>query len=200
MSERDRIETPTAEFYFNKYGKDGIGKGADRWMVKRQLIDAFRKEIFDLVALRTKVNYDDAVKEGNPETRRVVKNIIHDTTMKWKKVCKLFSMYKETANLLEIKDLKLYDEIDDVGMTSEEANEILNGSDTDGDEVKIDGDKAYKEAMSLVKKLHDEGKSIKEIAEALDISEEILTQHMIEAGIIATSGYIAVEEENNDGV
>lgn len=128
---QEKIEIMTAEQYFRKFGVDGIGKGADRWMVKRQLIDAFRKEIFSLVALRTKKNFEDIPPEGDPEASRIVKNVIHDTTMKWKKLCKMFSQYKETANLLDPFDLKLYDEIDEIGTTTEDLME--DSKDGDGD-------------------------------------------------------------------
>ena len=61
--------------------------------------------------------------------------MIHDSTMKWKKLCGMFAKYKETAGLIELKDLKLYDEIGDIGMTSEEADELVNGNDIQEDET-----------------------------------------------------------------
>ena len=56
---QEQVTVMSAEAYFQKYAVNGIGKGADRWMIKRQLIDAFRKEIFGLVAMRTKKNLED---------------------------------------------------------------------------------------------------------------------------------------------
>ena len=115
------VNVLSAEQYFKKYAVDGIGKGADRWMIKRQLIDAFRKEIFGLITMRLKKQVNDAndIPEGDPEASRIAKNVIHDTTMKWKKLCGMFAMYKETAGLLNIKDLKLYDEIEETGAIQE---------------------------------------------------------------------------------
>ena len=124
----------SAQQYFNKYAKKGIGQGADRWMIKRQLIDAFKKEIFGLVAMRTGRNLNDIPMEEAAEVRKTAKNIIHDEVMKWKKLCGMFEMYVQTQNLLKPDDLKLYDEIEDQGITAEEANEKLNGGDTGGDE------------------------------------------------------------------
>lgn len=120
---QEQVTILTAEQYFKKYGVDGIGKGADRWMIKRQLIDAFRKEIFGLVAMRTKKLYNSLPPEGDPEASKIAKNVIHDATRKWVKLCKMFAMYKETANLLKEDDLKLYDEIGEIGTTSEELME-----------------------------------------------------------------------------
>lgn len=128
----EKIIVMTAEQYFDKYAKNGIGKGADRWMIKRQIIDAFRKEVFELTALRTKKSYDDILKGTDAEASRVQKNIIHDTTMKWKKLCKMFSKYKETSGLLDENDLKLYDEIGDIGTTAEDVDEKLNGTEIGG--------------------------------------------------------------------
>lgn len=132
---QEQVTVMSAEAYFQKYAVNGIGKGADRWMIKRQLIDAFRKEIFGLVAMRTKKNLEDIPPEGDPEASKIAKNVIHDSTMKWKKLCGMFAKYKETAGLIELKDLKLYDEIGDIGMTSEEADELVNGSDIQEDET-----------------------------------------------------------------
>lgn len=117
---QEKISILSAEQYFKKYAVDGIGKGADRWMIKRQLVDAFRKEIFSLVALRTKKQFYEVPPEGDPEASRIVKNIIHDAVMKWKKLCGMFAQYKETANLIGPNDLKLYDEIGEIGTTTED--------------------------------------------------------------------------------
>ena len=101
------LQIRSAERYFEEYGRNGIGKGADKWMVRRQLIDAFHKEIFGLVAMRAKKNFKDIPPEGDPEAIAIVKRIVHDTQKKWEKLCKMFAKYKETRNLLEIDDLKM---------------------------------------------------------------------------------------------
>ena len=126
---QEQVTVMTAEQYFQKFAVDGIGKGADRWMIKRQMVDAFRKEIFGLVAMRTKKKFDDIPPEGDPEASRIAKNVIHDAARKWAKLCRMFAMYKETANLIGENDLKLYDEIGDIGTTSEEAMEKTQGTD-----------------------------------------------------------------------
>jgi hypothetical protein len=129
---QEQVVVMSAEQYFKKYAVEGIGKGADRWMVKRQMVEAFRKEIFGLVAMRAKKNFEDIPLEGDPEASRIAKNVIHDATRKWKKLCDMFSRYQETQNLIGPHDLKLYDEIDDIGTTSEEANAEVNGEDGNG--------------------------------------------------------------------
>ena len=106
MAEMLRIRS--AEDYFREYGRDGIGKGADKWMIKRQLIDAFHKEIFGLVAMRAKKQFDGVFPpEGDPEAIRIAKNVIHDTLRKWEKLCWIFAGYKETKGLIDLDDLKM---------------------------------------------------------------------------------------------
>ena len=90
----------SANEFFEEYGRDGIGKGADKWMIRRQLIDAFQKEMFGLVKLRTK-NLDP----DSPEITEVLRSVTSETQKKWVKLCKIFSQYKETRDLLKIDDL-----------------------------------------------------------------------------------------------
>ena len=114
MAEMLRIRK--AEEYFEEYGRNGIGKGADRWMIKRQLIDAFHKEIFGLVAMRAKKTFQNGIPPvGHPEAIRIAKSIVHDVQKKGEKLCRMFAQYRETSNLLEIDDLKM------------DENEILSG-------------------------------------------------------------------------
>lgn len=103
----EMLQIRSAERYFEEYGRNGIGKGADKWMIRRQLIDAFHKEIFGLVAMRARKRFDHIPPEGDPEAINIVKNVIRDTQKKWAKLCAMFAAYRETRNLLEIDDLKL---------------------------------------------------------------------------------------------
>ena len=103
----EMLQIRSAERYFEEYGRNGIGKGADKWMIRRQLIDAFHKEIFGLVAMRAKKNFKDIPPEGDPEAMQIVKNVVKDTQRKWVKLCGIFAKYKETSNLLELNDLQM---------------------------------------------------------------------------------------------
>lgn len=103
----ERVVVKSAEQYFREFAENGIGKGMDRTLVRRQLIDAFHKEIFGLVAMRAKKNFDDIPEEGDPEALRIAQNVIKDETKKWIKLCKMFVMYKETENLLRYDDIAM---------------------------------------------------------------------------------------------
>lgn len=101
------ISSRSAEEYFDIYGRNGIVKGMDRTLVRRQLIDAFQKEIFMQVADRAKKRFDRIPEEGDPEALRIAKNIVKNETNKWIKLCRMFEQYKETSGLLHHDDITL---------------------------------------------------------------------------------------------
>jgi hypothetical protein len=103
----EMVRVMRAEDYFETYGRNGIGKGMDRMLVRSQLIDAFHKEIFGLVAMRAKKRFEAIPPEGDPEAIRIARNVIKDETKKWLKLCRMFSMYKETSGLLLPSDIAL---------------------------------------------------------------------------------------------
>ena len=110
---QEMVRVRSADEYFQIYGLEGIGKkGLDRILVRQQLIDAFHKEMFGLVAMRTKKSLEDIPAEGDPEALRIARNVIKDTTKKWIKLVGMFEKYKETSGLLKPDDIAL--EIDDL--------------------------------------------------------------------------------------
>ena len=107
---QEQVTVMSADQFFDKFAKEGIGKGADRWMIKRQMLDAFRKEIFGLVSMRCKKQYDSLPPEGDEEAMRIARNVIKDESRKWKKLCDMFALYNETKDLIKYDDLKLDEE------------------------------------------------------------------------------------------
>lgn len=94
--------------YFKEFGIDAIGKKhADPDLVKQQILDAFRKEIFGQLTMR----FGDPnllakdISSVDPETKRQVDNILSNSVRKWKRLCMVFAEYKETHNLLFPSDL-----------------------------------------------------------------------------------------------
>lgn len=122
----ERVVVKSAEQYFREFAENGIGKGMDRTLVRRQLIDAFHKEIFGLVAMRAKKNFDDIPQEGDPEAIRIAQNVIKDETKKWIKLCKMFAMYKETANLLRYDDIAMEEKKDEKESLDSEGDRPTN--------------------------------------------------------------------------
>lgn len=107
----EQVVVMNAEQYFKKYAVDGIGKGADRWMIKRQLVDAFKKEMFGLIAIRVKKR-DDIPPEQDIEAMHTTRMVIRDSAKKWRKICAMFAQYKETANLLTEDDIRIDNDVE----------------------------------------------------------------------------------------
>lgn len=105
----EKISVMSAEQYFQKYAENGIGKGADRWMIKRQMMDEIRRETFNLIADRTGWQQTDHLPEEGCEESRKVKAYVRDARNKWKKLCEMFSKFKETMNLIKPEDFKLFE-------------------------------------------------------------------------------------------
>lgn len=99
------VQNRSAEWYFEVYGREGIGKGMDRIMVRDQMIRTIENEIFSLASWRLKKKFKTVPPEGDPEAIRIVKNIIKDEVCKWIKICKIFDKYKETSGLINPEDL-----------------------------------------------------------------------------------------------
>lgn len=100
------VPVKSAEQYFEEYGRKRIGNGEDKWEVRRQMIKDILHEMEQLISLRVKQKYGDVEPMvGDPEAERIIFNVTRNTQQKWVKICKLFAMYKETANLLNVTDL-----------------------------------------------------------------------------------------------
>ena len=111
MTDKMDVQVRSAQQYFDEFGQEKIYKQKmDRLLVKKQLIDAFHKEIFGIVAARAKKRFDEIPKEGDPEALRIARNVIKDTTKKWIKVVNMFEMYRETSGLLKYDDISLIPE------------------------------------------------------------------------------------------
>ncbi len=94
--------------YIREFAVDGIyKKHADPSLVKEQILDAFRREIFDQLAMK----FGDPallaadISTIDAETKRQVDNILSNSVRKWKRLCIEFAKYKETYNLIFPSDL-----------------------------------------------------------------------------------------------
>lgn len=139
----EQVSIMSAEGYMQKFGVKGIGEGADRWMIRRQMLEAIRKEIFDMAVFRIGPQVFGQDYQPTEKEQRKLTNILDNAQKKWEKICRIFSRYKETAGLIQAKDLREYldeelsaavqpdeDEIDDIPMDeAEEKGEETDGSD-----------------------------------------------------------------------
>ena len=94
--------------YFQEFGVHGIGKGANAQLVKQQIMDAFRKEIFDQIAFKLNVADISEVKP-TASNQKTVENIMRNSYKKWLGLIREFNKYRETCNLLFPGDLQLFE-------------------------------------------------------------------------------------------
>lgn len=178
----EQVNVMSAEQYFNKYAVEGIGKGADRWMVRRQLIDAFHKEIFGLVAMRAKKEFKDIPPEGDLEATRIARNVIKDATKKWRKLCDMFANYQQTCNLLKYDDLK---------MEEEEYGGELQDQNDGGDAVQDSDDSG--QSGGTDNGAEETGEIARGDSDTPKAADETIGEEEI-----LTSGYVAVVEEGTN--
>lgn len=96
--------------YFKEFAVEAIGKKkASPDLVRDQLLDSFRREIFDQLTLKFKDPYILAkdASQIDDDTKEKVNNIISNTVRKWKRLCIEFSKYRETFNVIMPGDLML---------------------------------------------------------------------------------------------
>ena len=96
--------------YFKEFAVEAIGKKkTSPDLVRDQLLDSFRREIFDQLTLKFKDPYILAkdASQIDDDTKEKVNNIISNTVRKWKRLCIEFSKYRETFNVIMPGDLML---------------------------------------------------------------------------------------------
>ena len=104
----DMIRIRSIREYFEEFGIHGIGKGQPVDLVKNQIMDAFRKEIFDQISWKLKVN-DISEVENTPKNNLIIENIMKQSYKKWVGLVRIFNRYRETLNVLKPDDLKMLD-------------------------------------------------------------------------------------------
>ena len=139
----DGVQVRRAEDYFEEYGRQRIcEQKLDRLFVKKELIDAFHKEIFSIVAMRAKKRFSDIPKEGDPEAIRIARNVVKDATKKWIKVCKMFESNPATRGLIRPEDISVIPENDEIGFDNGElvTREVPVASDSRAGNMTINED------------------------------------------------------------
>lgn len=110
----DIIQMRTAEQFFEEFGREKLYKQKmDKSLVKKEMVDALHKEIYQVVADRAKRRFGDIPPEGDPEALRIAANVVKDEWKKWKKIVSLFERYRETSGVVTL---------DDISMVPEEGN------------------------------------------------------------------------------
>lgn len=129
--ETDRVSIPTINGYMQKYAIDGIGKGADKNLVKEQLLDAFRRETFDTAIMMVGPSVFSDSYEPTEKDRNKLNNVIKNVNRKWKSLCKEFAKYRETENLIFEDDYAKYMSDRDEALREKSTTEYVTEEDID---------------------------------------------------------------------
>lgn len=147
MSKKVQQNTPMIQIrsvkqYFNDFIVEGLKNNksiseSDVLMIKRQILDAFRKEIFEQIAFR--IGPEAAtMKKDDLAKLDTVNNILVNSFRKWKRLCIICSEHG-LGNLFQLEDLRrVLDEQED------DPQEIIYGEDP-GEDVtdKLDEEPVY---------------------------------------------------------
>ena len=125
------VQIRSVKQYFNDFLVGGLKNNpnpstSDILMIKQQILDAFRKEIFEQIAFKigkeiTDMNRDDL---ANMEP---VQNILKNSFRKWRRMCMVCSEHG-LGNLFQLEDLRrVLDEKED------DPKEIVYGEDAGED-------------------------------------------------------------------
>lgn len=138
----DMVAIMTVNGYMQKYAIDGIGHGADREMIKNQLLDAFRREIFDTAVMMVGPQVFSDSYEATEKDRNKLNNILKNANKKWQSLCKEFAKYRETEKLIYPEDLMKYmnDRNDVLG--EKDDVEYVNDEDIEGNETEEESDES----------------------------------------------------------
>ena len=124
--------------YLREFGYEAIVKNhQSKDLVRAQLIDQFKKEIFGQLAIHVgdPQMLAKPVEEIDQETMDKVNNILSNSIRKWKRLCVVFQKYAETANTIFPSDLMI--NLEDVvkGLTEPEDPEAQDAVLLDEDKV-----------------------------------------------------------------
>jgi hypothetical protein len=96
--------------YLKDFGYEAIiEKKQDKGLVKKQILDAFQKEIFGQIFFR----FNDpnllskSASDVDEKTREGVRHILSNARWKWKRLCAEFNKYPETRNIIDPDELML---------------------------------------------------------------------------------------------
>lgn len=99
---------------WNDFIVPGIEKNRKKEMIRAQLLEAIRKEVFDQMCWRMKVG-DLEEAAHTPENEKIVESIVRETKKKWRALIRMCDEHLVTLGLLSESDLE--------GLFSEEENE-----------------------------------------------------------------------------
>lgn len=91
----------TKQQYWKDYILEGLSKNLPTERIRQNLLDAFRKEIFDQIMMHC-----DATNPQGISDDTAVINICKQAENKWRSLCKMCSQYIETRSMIKPNDIR----------------------------------------------------------------------------------------------
>lgn len=114
----DQVVIMPVEKCFDEYVRGGLVMKKPKYEIKKELVDAFCEEMYQL--MRFRLNVDDLrLAPPTPKNKMKVENVAKQTFKRWVKLCYICRQYRETRDLIQPEDLKWEEEDRDA---SEEAD------------------------------------------------------------------------------
>lgn len=145
----DMVRVRNWKELWNDYIVEGLKKGCKPAEIRKNLVEAFRKEIFDMMAFRLKV--DDLEQAlHTPENEQIVINLTKNAKHKWLRLMQECRKYPETRSLLRESDLTLEDRDEETEEEEEDRFEYDDVEDPEEEyESSWDGDEKTAEWPEL---------------------------------------------------
>lgn len=100
----DMVQIRSWRQMWNDYIYEGVKQNLNRNTIRRNLVEAFRKELFDQMMFRTNVE-DLSQAIQSPENEKLVTNLVENSRKKWWRLMEECQKHVETYNLILESDL-----------------------------------------------------------------------------------------------
>lgn len=112
---KEMIPVRSVKHYVKEFiydNKEKLNKPIERARIKRQMLDAFRREVFDQIACKLELRQDQMDRD-KIATLEPVQNILKNEFRKWRRICMICND-AGLVNWLSLNDLKDILEEEDV--------------------------------------------------------------------------------------
>lgn len=134
---------------WNDFIVPGMKNRTDREVIRAQLKEAVRKEVFDQMCWRMKVtDLNDA--PHTPENEQIAASIAKETKKKWRALIRMCDERLQTMRLISENDLEnLFGEPEDISEDDDDGYEFEEAEDPDEEGCDWDGDEKTAEWPEL---------------------------------------------------
>lgn len=129
----EMVQIRTLKQMWNDYIYEGKKNGMKDDQIRRNLIEAFRKEIFGQIMDRAKVD-DLEDLQHTKENSDIVNSVFRESMKKWKSLVRMTKKHLATALLIRENDLTLFDREEPEEEDDDDGYEIGEAEDPEDEE------------------------------------------------------------------